>query len=356
MRNEELRARDAAIERGLDFIYRFGNTQKCFEKYGSFLICCFALVSATSRDPKLRSLGRERAKQLLRRWSQIHPFVPADASSDLLLEFVLVHYAQSRIGLGDVAGAGSIRLTARNFSASDLLGFDPCREAPPDDLPYRCDCTFQNARGRKVCKQCKRRLRIRSRYKVWMEALANTYVAERSGVVFGATYADVLKWMPVMRPYPDDGDEEVLRDAIYAVTHIVYTLNDYGTYRLARRWLPREFAFLKANVARACARKDPEILGELLDSLKALGLGVNHPLINRGARYLLAAQNEDGSWGDASEDNERTRCHTTWTAIDGLRTYAWRGERLHPAIKSVLTGANGAKYEVGRKRRRRGIK
>jgi hypothetical protein len=40
-----------------------------------------------------------------------------------------------------------------------------------------------------------------------------------------------------------------------------------------------------------------------------------------------------------SEDNERTRCHTTWTAIDGLRTYAWRGERLsRPAIKRVLDG------------------
>jgi len=338
---EELRARDKAIERGLDFIYRFGSTQECFANYGSFLICCFALVAATSRNPKLRSLGRERAKQLLRRWSQMHPVVPADGSADLLHEFVLVHYAQRRIGLRDLAGAASVRLTAHKFSASDLLGFDPCKESPPDDLPYRCDCTFQNPRGRKVCKQCKRRLRIRSRYNVWMEALANTYVAERSGVVFGASYADVLKWMPVMRPYPNDGDEEVLRDAIYAVTHIVYTLNDYGTYRLPRRWLPREFAFLKANVARACTRKDPEILGELLDSLKAMGLGVNHPLIKRGTRYLLAEQNEDGSWGDASEDNVRTRCHTTWTAIDGLRTYAWRGERLSPDMKSVLTQCNG---------------
>lgn len=335
---EKLRAHNGAIERGLDFIYRFGTTDKCFASYGSFLICCFALVAATSRDPKLRLLGRERAKQLLRRWSQLHPFVPADASSDLLLEFVLVHYAQHRIGLRDPERATSIRLMARNFSAAELLGFDPGKEPPPDDLSYPCDCAFQNPRGRKSCKQCKRRLRIRSRYKVWMEALANTYVAERCGVVFGARYADVLKWIPVMRPYPtDEGDVEVLRDAIYAVTHIIYTLNDYGTYRLARRCLPREFAFLKANVASACTRNDPEILGELLDSLKALGLGVNHPLIKRGAHYLLAEQNEDGSWGDVSEDNERTRCHTTWTAIDGLRTYAWRGERLsRRAIKSGL--------------------
>ena len=115
-------------------------------------------------------------------------------------------------------------------------------------------------------------------------------------------------------------------------------MSHVSTITAARRWLPVEFAFLKANVASACKRKDPEILGELLDSLKALGLGVNHPLIKRGARYLLAEQNGDGSWGDVSEDNVRTRCHTTWTAIDGLRTYAWRGERLsRPAIKSEFT-------------------
>jgi len=330
--------RDSAIERGLDFIYRFGQKQKCFGDYGSFLICCFALVAATSRNPKLRSLARDRAKQFLRRWSQMHPVVTSDINSDQLLECVLVNYAQLRLGLHDAAGAVTIRLAARNFSASDLLGFDPAEEPPPDNLPYPCDCTFQNPRGRKTCKQCKRRLRIRSSYKVWMEALANTYVAQRSGVVFGASYAEVLKWTPFMQPYPtDDDDEEVLRDAIYAVTHIVYTLNDYGTYRLSRRWLPREFAFLKSNVAAACKRNDPEVLGELLDSLRAFGLSARHPLIKRGANYLVAAQNQDGSWGDPGEENVRTRCHTTWTAIDGLRAYAWRGERLsNPEIRPVL--------------------
>ena len=337
--SEELRARDRAIERGLGFIYRFGSNPERFANYGSFLICCFALVGATSRNPKLRRLGRERAKQLLWRWSRLHPSLPTAATPDLLLEFVLVRYAQSRLGVRDRAGTLQIKAVARRFSAAGLLGFDPGHEPPPDDLPYPCDCGFQNPRGRKACKQCRRRLRIQSRYRVWMEALANTYVAERGGVLFGARYAEVLKWLPFMRPYPvaDEHDEEVVRDAIYAVTHIVYTLNDYNTYRLSPRWLPQEFACLKANVAAACAQHDPELLGELLDSLKALGLPARHPLIQRGTRYLLLEQNEDGSWGDPDEENLRRRCHTTWTAIDGLRTCAWRGQRLNrPDLKSSL--------------------
>jgi len=57
----------------------------------------------------------------------------------------------------------------------------------------------------------------------------------------------------------------------------------------------------------------------------------------RGTKYLLANQNEDGSWVDPDEENIRARCQTTWTAIDGLRTCAWRGERLsRPEIKSIL--------------------
>lgn len=336
---DERRLRDAAIQRGVDFIYRMSRKQKCFAGYGSFLICCFTLLAATSRNPKLRVQGRDHAKQLLLRWSNTHQSVPADASPDLLFEFVLVLYAKRRLGLHDSAGAKSVALATRNFSASDLLGFDPRQEPPPDDLSYPCDCAFQNPRGRKTCKQCKRRLRIRTRYNVWMEALANTYVAQRCGVLFGAGYEDVLRWLPVMRPYPTcEVDEEVLRDAIYAVTHIVYTLNDYGTYRLSPRRLPREFAFLKANVATSCTRNDPEALGELLDSLKAFGLNDTHPLITRGTKYLLARQNDDGSWGDPHENNIRTRCHTTWTAIDGLRANAWRRERVgHPAINSHLT-------------------
>ena len=320
---------EASIKRGLDFIYRVAATSEGFDSYGSLLICCFALVGATSRDATIRQLTRSRAQELAQRWSRQHPVVPDNATADLVLDFVMTRYALARIGLRDAGLNAQIRSAAQHFSAQDLLGFNPLTEPPPNDLAYSCECGFKNQRGRTFCKQCRRQLENQSRYRVWMEALANTYVAERCGVRFGASYLDVLKWLPTMRPYPISAGEDVefLRESIYAVTHVVYTLNDYGTYRLSPRLLPREFAFLKSNVASACERKDPEVLGELIDSLKAFGLNASHPLIAGGTRYLLESQNEDGSWGDPNEQNIRTRCHTTWTAIDGLRSYAWRGKR-----------------------------
>jgi len=320
---------ETAVKRGLNFIHRVADTPDGFDSYGSLSICCFALAAATSRDANLRQLARSRAQKLARRWRRLHPVVPLDATKDQVFDWVMVSYALRRLDSKDVTLKKQLSASVKQYSAQDLLAFDPVSEAPADDLPYRCDCKLQNQRGRRSCKQCKRRLEFQSRYRVWMEALSNTYVGERCGVIFGAPYLDVLKWLPRMRPYPVEGelDDEFLREAIYAVTHIVYTLNDYSTYRLRPEWLPQEFAFLKANVDSAIERNDPEVLGELLDTLKAFGLRDTHPLIRRGTKFLLANQNNDGSWGDPDE-SIRTRCHTTWTAIDGLRKHAWRGERL----------------------------
>ena len=55
-----------------------------------------------------------------------------------------------------------------------------------------------------------------------------------------------MRLLPTLRPYPRPGSRHY-RDAIYAVTHIVYTLNDYNRSRLPPPLLRRERAFLKAE-------------------------------------------------------------------------------------------------------------
>ena len=178
-----------------------------------------------------------------------------------------------------------------------------------------------------------------TRYAVWQDALIRTYMGERYGVRLGVSYAEVIRWLPSMRPYPAfvNADDAESYDAVYAITHVVYSLNGYSRYRLLPRWLPAEYSFLKRNLTRAIDMNDPETLGEFLDALKSFGLDEDHPLIRRGVDFLLATQNPDGSWGDVDARDVYQRYHPTLTAVDGLRDYAWRGRRLcFPALAPFL--------------------
>src|ERR1039457_6424060 len=79
--------------------------------------------------------------------------------------------------LGEHGGQGAGR-----FGARASRGFDPLREAPPAGA--------------------------RSRYDVWCDALVLTYTGDGCGIPMGASYVDVLRWLPQMRPYggPADGE------------------------------------------------------------------------------------------------------------------------------------------------------
>ena len=74
-----------------------------------------------------------------------------------------------------------------------------------------------------------------------------------------------------MRPYrarAESSDDEFY-DTVFSITHVIYTLNDYGRRRLSPRKLPDEFAYLKGNLKEAIAMRNPEMLGEFLDTLKS---------------------------------------------------------------------------------------
>ena len=183
---------------------------------------------------------------------------------------------------------------------------------------------------------------MRNRYDVWGDALVTSYTGEICGITLGARYRDVLRWIAVMRPYParTSVGTGVFYNVTYAITHVVYTLNDYNRYLLAPEWLPQEFSYLKANLEEEVRLNDPETLGEFLDTLRDFGMTERDPLVRTGIENVLSKQNRDGSWGDPANPDDYTRYHTTWTAIDGLREYAWRGRRLSfPGLKPLLNSA-----------------
>jgi hypothetical protein len=339
MQKIEIEERNQAIRRGVDFIYRISRNRKYFRDYGAYFACFFNLLASTSRNAGLRLMVREMSRDVALRWRSARPVLPDDADPETVYGHIIACCEADHLGSRDRGLKEGIRRAAKRFPAQEFFGFDPTTEPPPGDLPETCRCGLQNVRGRKTCKKCKKRLTMYNRHIVWAEALCATYWFERHGLKLGVRYADVIKWLPTLRPYPGLKQANYVDFfyAAYTVTHIVYTLNGYGRYNLSPRWLPHEFEFLKANIKEAIDLDNPDMVGEFLDSLKSFGLSDSHPTIRTGVRYLLSQQNPDGSWGDRDEKDIFHRFHATWTAIDGLREYAWRGERLsYPKLLPLL--------------------
>jgi hypothetical protein len=171
---------------------------------------------------------------------------------------------------------------------------------------------------------------------VWYDALITAYVGDRYGVTLGARYADVLKWLPTLRPYPNQSAGAEFYDAVYAITHVVYTLNNYGQAQISPRLLPAEYEYLHARVRDSVALADADMLGEMMDALRAFGVDESDPALRAAVEFYLAHQNADGSWGDMNEADIYERYHPTWNAIAGLSHYRWRGHASHPELKPLL--------------------
>lgn len=293
-----LSKRDVAIHRGLKFIVSVANDPAHFAAYGDDLLWCLYSISATSSDAKLRALalstGRERALV----WRRAHNQVPPTPNAGTIAELVFGSYAADRLGVPDAALKNQLRTAASKFSARDYLLFDPHTEPPPANIPGR------------------------SRYDIFCDALVTTYTGDRYGITLGAPWREVIKWLPAMRPYRGASNNPEFQDMLYAVTHAVYTMNDYSVRRVNPACLKPEFEFLKANLTH-----DPEMLGEFMDTLRSFGLNDSDPSMQKAVDFLLAAQNPDGSWGSPKDPDIYNRYHATWTAVDGLRGYRFKPAR-----------------------------
>jgi hypothetical protein len=333
--------RARALRRGLRFIYRTSLDRRNFADYGGDYLWCFYSLSVAVQDKRLslmtHRMGVERAGQ----WRRLHRSVPPDADAGTIADLVFGSDAADSLGVRDERLKEQIRRAAPGFTARDYLLFDPLTEAPPVDVPEDCEYDGAiNPRGSHTCHRCQRPLQMRSRYLVWYDALITAYSGDRFGVKLGAHYADVLGWLPSLRPYRGNerGANADFYDTVYAVTHIVYTLNNYSQYRLSPRLLPQEYQFLKDNLREAIAEGDADMLGEFMDSLRAFGLTSDDAVIRAGMEYYLSHQNADGSWGKVAAKDIYERYHPTWNAVAGLSEYAWRlGEGLSfPSVRPLL--------------------
>lgn len=348
MQNRKLTDREQAVRRGLDFLYNFACDEENFAECSSDLVYWFYFIGTRETNADIRRMARKMGVERAAQWRSDHPKIPADADAETIYDLIYGNDTISRLGLRDEAMKKRLRRAALKFPASDYLWFDPAVEAPPGNVPDQCGCGLWNKRGRRICRRCGKRLKMLTTYSVWYSALIRTFIATAYGVSLGASYADTLKWLPSMRPYhasgkPSDPD---FYDTVYAITHVVYTLNNYNAYRLKPEWLPHEFSFLKANLKPTIQMDDPETVGEFMDSLKSFGLADDHTLIRAGTKFLLSRQNADGSWGDTKTKDIYVNYHSTLCAVGGLMNYAWRGERLSfPKLKRTLLGWGNVKQK-----------
>ncbi|HYY42184.1 MAG TPA: hypothetical protein VE775_05585, partial [Pyrinomonadaceae bacterium] len=293
--------RARAIRRGLSFIYRTARVPANFASYGGDYVWCFYTLSAAVDDPAVRRTARLMGRERARVWRKAHRTLPPEPDAATISEYVYGSDAADSLGVRDDAMKRVLARVASRFTARDYLRFDPRVEPPPVDVPDECEYDgTENARGAKFCRVCQRPLVMKTRYDVWYDALITAYVGDRYGVPLGAHYADVLRWLPTLRPYPDRAHAHGLEfyDAIYAIAHVVYTLNHYNQAQLAPQLLPAEYEFLHAHIGDAVALKEADMLGEMMDSLRAFGVGEDDPALRAAIEFYLARQNPDGSWGD----------------------------------------------------------
>ena len=323
--------RATAIRRGLRYLHDLAMKPENFAEHGDDLLWCFYTLSTTAADPWLKRRAWQIGEERARSWRRKNATVPADADADAIVQLVSGNLAADRLGVSGAAMKPQLVEAASRFGPEDFLQFDAANEPVPTDVPEMCDtCENGNPRGTRACRICGTMLTMSDPFDILCDALIATYFGDTAGIRLGASFPEVTQWLPRMRPYRgyEDGGNKGFITTVYAVTHIVYTLNDYGAYRLRPEWLREEFDFLRANLRHMIAINDPETMGEFLDTLKSFGATQADPLIRAGMEFILSRQDPDGSWGDAGNRDVYHRYHSTWTGINGLMDYAWQGERV----------------------------
>jgi hypothetical protein len=307
--------------RGLRRLHAIAHRPGTFAEYGGHLLLAFSQIATTSRESLIRrtalALGLERA----RAWQAGWPETRCRLDADTVLNEVIASYAAERMGLNHEAIRDDLHVLVAGFTVPALLYFDPREEPPPRDIPAECKEGHVNRRGATRCASCGDRLARKSRYEIWHYALTNAYFCEHQAMPLNVRYAHVVQHLPALRPYPQPGSDDYY-DSIYAVTHLIYTLNGYGASRLSPAGLVEELQFLESSMPWVLQQGGVDTVAEVVESLVALGLPDEDPRIEYARDLLLQQQNEDGGWGDEADSY---RCfHNVWAALDGLREFAWR--------------------------------
>ncbi|KAH8076449.1 amino acid transmembrane transporter [Aureococcus anophagefferens] len=323
-------ARRKAVLNGLDAIFAMATEEKNFEHFGNDMVQCFFDVATVTGDP-VRSRALMYVEQLAQRWR--HGVVARGwrhsatlrPSPQNILETVVGIYCMERVGVSshklkedvkravDCAGeyaAPDGEPPLLPYGPVDYLGWDParCPGGPPDDVP-------EVLSGETA-----------SKYRTLCNSLIHSYYAERASVDIGCAYAEVLAHLRTLRPYrgPADLPWDAYVDQCYLVTHVVFTLNNWGELALEPDLLPHEHAFIKEHIGIAIRERDVHLVGEYVECLRCFGATDADASVQLGITFLLNAQDQATHRWDVDMD-AYTSYHATMVASQALLAHSFRG-------------------------------
>ena len=350
------RSRISAVNRGVDYIQRLSYEGTNFEDFGNDTIQVFYDIAKVSGwgGETLRRKCLMYLEQQADRWQQ-NANLWKEASTPTpreIIDAVTSMYALERAALPVPMNKTEVlkfiatsspptplspTSPSYRYTSKDLIGWDPLKEPPPDNASEICEgCGRYNERGRKKCKECYTALSIVSKYRMFSNAIINCFFADHALVPLGAhSFRDIFAWLPTLRPYVTS--TQVLWDTFwqqcYMVTHIVFTLSNWGELSLDPILFVHEHQFLRGNVHIHIAEDDVHLVAESLECMRILGDSDDDPLVQECSEWLMSKQNTDGSW-DPEDESPRIKFHATMCAVQGLMVHKQRGQG--PGIVEVL--------------------
>ena len=228
-----------AVLRGLAFVE--ASARSDFGAHAADYLLGAHRVATGFANTTVRHAAEALGEALAARWRR--ELLPASAGpSEVRLALGgawSAHHAGVRSDAGSLA---QLRAAAERLGVAGMCGFDP-RAGPPPAGGGGSAHVYHV-----------------SRWGAWEHALITAFVCDRLGFNCGATYFDVLRWLPTLKatePLLWSGPRGGVNGAAYAtqlsaIAHVVYTLSDYDPRRaLDPSLLPDEFTFLRRALRTA---------------------------------------------------------------------------------------------------------
>lgn len=317
--------RDAAVLRGMGWMETFLAKGDNLDDVGLDAVYIFLELSASSTNAEIRT----RSLTVARRYAaHVAKALLADDRQEPPTNFDVVDMLDLLAEAGPL-GLGPQKLRARagdglkryaSFETLHGMEFSQLATASEEDLFDTMMSVYSAAKAEAACGQA---------------------FAVRPGL---AKMLAFLRSRPLVSAVDDTSrDKALFQDHAYLATHIAYILSNYGRLRLRRTDAPWVYRYLRANFTAVLEDKDIELVAEFVDVFRSLGFSeADDRDVRTGTGFLLACQNDDGSWGPwRDEEDPYDAIHYTWCAVSGLRGREFlRGTAYERYLRGVLKRVN----------------